>query len=194
MRIVAWGLGLLCLCLAGAHNAQATVNIHVDLSTQRMTVTSAEGEEFQWPVSTARKGYVTPRGVFRPQAMLPVAFSKKYNNSPMPHSIFFTGSYAIHGSYEVGHLGRPASHGCVRLAPANAATLFAMVKKEGAVITITGSPPGSGVLVASSGKHHAKPIVVAKHHHHGGQVTALGYAPQPQAKPLKLWLENPVAP
>ena len=133
-------------------------------------------------------------GVFRPQAMLPVAFSKKYNNSPMPHSIFFTGSYAIHGSYEVGHLGRPASHGCVRLAPANAATLFAMVKKEGAVITITGSPPGSGVVVASSGKHHAKPIVVAKHHHHGGQVTALGYAPQPQAKPLKLWLENPVAP
>ena len=193
MRVVAWGLGLLCLCLAGAQSAQATVNIHVDLSTQTMSVTADSGEEFAWPVSTARRGYVTPRGVFRPQAMMAVAFSKKYNNSPMPHSIFFTGGYAIHGSYEVAHLGRPASHGCIRLAPANAATLFAMVKKEGAVITITGSPPGgAGVLVASNGKHHAKTIVVAKHHR--GQLTALGYAPQPQAKPLKLWLENPVAP
>ena len=47
------------------------------------------------------------------------------------HSIFFLGGYAIHGTNAVGKLGRPVSHGCVRLAPGNAAKLFAMVQKYG---------------------------------------------------------------
>jgi hypothetical protein len=50
----------------------------------------------------------------------------------MPHSIFFTGEgHAIHGSFYTKSLGRRASHGCVRLAPDNAAKLFALVKKAG---------------------------------------------------------------
>jgi lipoprotein-anchoring transpeptidase ErfK/SrfK len=49
----------------------------------------------------------------------------------MPNSIFFLGGYAIHGTNAVGKLGRPVSHGCVRLAPGNAAKLFSMVKKYG---------------------------------------------------------------
>jgi hypothetical protein len=52
-------------------------------------------------------------------------------NSPMPHSIFFHRGYAIHGSYEINRLGGPASHGCIRLHPENAATLFALVQREG---------------------------------------------------------------
>jgi lipoprotein-anchoring transpeptidase ErfK/SrfK len=49
----------------------------------------------------------------------------------MPYSIFFLRGYAIHGSYEIKHLGRPASHGCIRLHPANAAALYSLVKRYG---------------------------------------------------------------
>jgi lipoprotein-anchoring transpeptidase ErfK/SrfK len=54
----------------------------------------------------------------------------------MPHSIFFHGGYAIHGSYETRYLGRPASHGCVRLHPSNAAALYSLVRKHGSGKTV----------------------------------------------------------
>jgi hypothetical protein len=58
----------------------------------------------------------------------------------MPHSIFFHGQYAIHGTLEVDQIGRPASHGCIRLTPTAAATLYALVSREGATIHIGGAP------------------------------------------------------
>jgi L,D-transpeptidase catalytic domain len=122
--------------------ANATVQIQIDLTNQTMHVVSSTGS-YSWPVSTARSGYFTPRGTFRPQSLQAVHFSRKYYDSPMPHSIFFDGGFAIHGTYETAWLGRPASHGCVRIAPENAALLFQMVKEEGAVITIFGTPPPS---------------------------------------------------
>ncbi len=130
---------LLCgaLC-AGA--AQARVKIDVDLSSQTMRV-NADGGDYVWPVSTARSGYATPRGSYRAQRLERMHYSQKYHMSPMPHSIFFAGGYAIHGTYATGDLGRPASHGCVRLAPGNAALLFALVKGQGADIKIRGSAP-----------------------------------------------------
>jgi lipoprotein-anchoring transpeptidase ErfK/SrfK len=54
------------------------------------------------------------------------------NNSPMPYSVFFYKGYAIHGTTELHRLGGPASHGCVRLHPSNAAPLFALVQGLGA--------------------------------------------------------------
>jgi L,D-transpeptidase-like protein len=86
---------------------------------------------YRWTVSTGRAGYGTPNGTYQPQRMEKTWFSKEYYNSPLPHSIFFHGGYAIHGSYEIHRLGGPASHGCIRLHPANAATLFALVKQKG---------------------------------------------------------------
>lgn len=121
-------------------SAGATVRIDIDLTTQTMHVVSATGE-YSWPVSTARAGYVTPRGTFRPYALELMHYSRKYEMSPMPHSIFFAGGLAIHGTYETGALGRPASHGCIRIAPHNAALLYEMVQAEGAVINISGTPP-----------------------------------------------------
>lgn len=103
--------------------------IVVDKKNQKMYVDSPEGV-FKWDVSTARKGYVTPNGTYRPYSLQPMHYSKKYHNSPMPHSIFFTGDYAIHGTYDVGALGHRASHGCVRLSPNNAATLYEIVKRD----------------------------------------------------------------
>jgi L,D-transpeptidase catalytic domain len=104
----------------------------VDVSSQTMTVTVNGFPYAYWKVSTARAGYHTPHGSFRVSRMAAVYYSKKYDNSPMPHSIFFSGGNAIHGSYHIRQLGRPASHGCVRLAPNNAAALYSLVQKYGA--------------------------------------------------------------
>ena len=111
--------------------APASVLISVDKSMQQMSVSVDGVPHYRWVVSTGRAGYGTPSGTYRPQRMERTWFSKEYYNSPMPHSIFFHGGYAIHGSYEIHRLGGPASHGCIRLHPANAATLFALVKQRG---------------------------------------------------------------
>ena len=131
--------------------ARAEVNVAIDLATQRMHVQSGGGESYDWPISSARAGYVTPDGTFKPERMMEVYHSKKYDNAPMPHAIFFYYGFAIHGTNEVKHLGTAASHGCIRLAPVNATRLFNLVKAEGATITITGTPPGqAGYDVASA--------------------------------------------
>jgi lipoprotein-anchoring transpeptidase ErfK/SrfK len=96
-----------------------------------MTVSRHGQVLYRWSVSTARKGYITPRGSYRPQWTARMWYSRKYDMSPMPYSVFFRGGYAIHGTGAVRQLGRPASHGCVRLHTANAATFYAMVKKVG---------------------------------------------------------------
>ena len=116
--------------LSGLACAQAGVVVTVDKSAQRLTVEVDGALRYQWPVSTARWGYRTPNGSYRPERLERKWFSSKYDNSPMPYSIFFHGGYAIHGSYEIKHLGRPASHGCIRLLPANAAVLFALVREN----------------------------------------------------------------
>lgn len=128
--------------LAGAQAAHATVSVSIDLTHQRMHVVSSRGS-YSWPVSTARAGYSTPTGSFSATHLELMHYSKKYDNAPMPHAVFFSGGYAIHGTYAVGSLGRPASHGCVRLAPGNAALLYKMVQAEGAHISIGGRPPAS---------------------------------------------------
>jgi lipoprotein-anchoring transpeptidase ErfK/SrfK len=111
--------------------ASATVTARISLSQQRMYVSVDGIPRYTWAVSTARKGYRTPVGSFRPQRLERMWYSRKYDMSPMPHSVFFRGGYAIHGTNYVKSLGRPASHGCVRLAPGNAAALYSLVRKHG---------------------------------------------------------------
>jgi lipoprotein-anchoring transpeptidase ErfK/SrfK len=117
--------------LPAATRAAAGVLVRVDRASQTMEVSADGAYLYTWPVSTARPGYRTPTGVFHPQFMAARWFSRIYYNSPMPYSIFFRGGFAIHGSYEISRLGGPASHGCVRLHPANAAVLFDLVQREG---------------------------------------------------------------
>ena len=124
-----------------AISAARAATIDVDLTHQRMHVTSASGASYVWPVSTARAGFSTPHGYYHPTSLQRMHYSRKYHMSPMPYSIFFRGGYAIHGTYSTAELGRPASHGCVRLAPGNAATLFSMVQAEGARIPDIGHAP-----------------------------------------------------
>ena len=110
--------------------AQAGVVVRIDKSSQRMAVRVDGMMRFSWPVSTGRRGYGTPSGVFQPTMMARRWYSRRYYNSPMPHSIFFHHGFAIHGTYDLARLGGPASHGCVRLHPSNAATLFALVARQ----------------------------------------------------------------
>jgi lipoprotein-anchoring transpeptidase ErfK/SrfK len=105
--------------------------VNIDRSSQTMAVVVDGMPRYHWRVSTARNGYITPPGTYHPQMMARRWFSRLYYNSPMPHSIFFHGGYAIHGTYAIAQLGGPASHGCVRLDPENAATLFELVEHEG---------------------------------------------------------------
>jgi lipoprotein-anchoring transpeptidase ErfK/SrfK len=115
----------------GAGSALANVSVSISISSQTMRV-SVDGSHYAtWKVSTGRPGYRTPRGNFRPYVLRRMHYSSKYENSPMPHSVFFRGGYAIHGTNYVKRLGRPASHGCVRLAPANAATLYQLIRRHG---------------------------------------------------------------
>ena len=111
--------------------ARAGVLVQIDKSSQRMAVSVDGMMRYSWPVSTGRRGYGTPSGVFHPQMMARRWFSRRYYNSPMPHSIFFYHGFAIHGTYDLARLGGPASHGCVRLHPSNAAALFALVERRG---------------------------------------------------------------
>jgi hypothetical protein len=131
------------LAVAVTGTAQAEILITVDKSAQRMTVTRDGEALYNWAVSTGRSGYATPSGSFSPFRMEADHYSKEWDEAPMPHSIFFTKiGHAIHGSYDTKKLGTPASHGCVRLSPAHAATLFAMVKQGGVTntkVVLTGS-------------------------------------------------------
>ncbi len=109
--------------------ARAAVVVQIDKSSQRMEVSVDGAMRYNWPVSTGRRGHGTPSGVIHPQSMARRYFSRTYYNAPMPYAIFFHTGFAIHGTTDIARLGGPASHGCVRLHPANAAALFALVER-----------------------------------------------------------------
>ena len=107
------------------------ITAHIDLSQQRMKVFKGDSLIHTWRISTARKGYVTPVGNYKPQFLERMHYSKRYHHSPMPYSIFFRGNFAIHGTNSIRRLGRRASHGCVRLHPKNAKKLYTLIRKYG---------------------------------------------------------------
>ena len=128
---------------AAAPPAHARVLITIDKAAQRMTVAVDGATRWTWPVSTGRRGYATPSGSYTAFRLEKDHFSKEWDDAPMPHSIFFTRQgHAIHGSYETRRLGTPVSHGCVRLSPAHAAQLYALVERRGvtgATVVVTGT-------------------------------------------------------
>jgi lipoprotein-anchoring transpeptidase ErfK/SrfK len=131
----------------------SAVLINIDKTNQKMTVFLDGVEKYEWPVSTGKAGYSTPSGTYTATSMNEIWHSKQWDNALMPHSIFFMkDGHAIHGSNEVKNLGNPASHGCVRISPENAATLYALVAKNGlqnTQVVLTGTTPGGEFKVAS---------------------------------------------
>jgi hypothetical protein len=164
-----------------ASGADAHVLVSVDKSSQQMTVSVDGAPRYHFTVSTGRPGLGTPSGTFHPQRMEPTWFSKEYYNSPMPHSIFFHGGFAIHGSYEIDALGGPASHGCIRLHPDDAATLYGLVQEQGmaaTTIVVAGEAPARG---RSSAEDQYPPLAPGYY----GQRFAPGYQQSPYQSPYQ---------
>lgn len=127
MRIA---IALFLLCIVTASAARADVTVLIDKAEQRMTVSVDGVARHSWAVSTGLRGG-PPSGTYRPQRLERYWHSRKFGWAPMPYSVFFHEGYAIHGTPHVSRLGRRASHGCVRLHPANAAILFGLVRQHG---------------------------------------------------------------
>jgi hypothetical protein len=144
--LAAWLLAA-ALAVPFASAARANIVITIDKSTQQMSVAVDGAQRYTWPVSTGRPGYDTPNGNFKPNRMDADHLSQEWDNAPMPHTIFFDlHGHAIHGFFDVKHLGLPVSHGCVRLSPDHAATLFDLVKTEGmgnTSVVVAGRTPGA---------------------------------------------------
>ena len=138
---------------APQESAASTILVVIDKPTQEMKVFIDGVERYTWEVSTGLRGYDTPSGKYTARSMNEIWYSKQWDDAPMPHAIFFTKKgHALHGTSETKHLGKPASHGCVRLAPENARTLFALVKEKGlenTEIVLNGDTPK--IEVASAG-------------------------------------------
>ena len=131
-----------------------TLVLKADLGEQRLTVLEGDTVLHVWPISSGTQGYATPTGVFQPQWASKLWYSRQYEWAPMPHAVFFSRGVAFHGTNATWRLGKSASHGCVRLAPANAAQLFALVYKHGFAKT--------RVIVYGTPKHDAPPAVAQR--------------------------------
>jgi len=144
--IVAASLLTPVLAMPLASAASADIAISIDKTTQQMSVAVDGSPRYTWPVSTGRPGYDTPNGSFKVNRMDADHFSQEWDNAPMPHTMFFDlHGHAIHGFFDVKHLGMAVSHGCVRLSPDHATTLFDLVKSEGMAntkVVVTGRTPG----------------------------------------------------
>jgi L,D-transpeptidase catalytic domain len=169
----------------------STILINIDKDAQKMTV-SVDGEErYHWPVSTGRVGYSTPSGTFTARSMNKIWYSKQWDNAPMPHAIFFTGDgHAIHGTNEVKRLGKPASHGCVRLSPQNAATLYTLVAETGlenTQVVLAGVAPGRSGQTASQARSHksTKSSATARSLRYKSQYTLAPPGNEPTARSKK---------
>ena len=156
MRVIAAAIVAMLGLAVFAGPSDAALLITIDKAKQRMIVSRNDVPLYDWPVSTGQRGYDTPAGVYKPFRMEKDHFSREWDDAPMPHSIFFTmEGHAIHGSYDVKKLGRPASHGCVRLSPQHAAILWGLVREEKMAntrVVLTGTIPGGpGEPVAKRG-------------------------------------------
>jgi hypothetical protein len=144
---------------------EPTLVIDIDLTRQAMAVSENGHAKYNWPVSSARYGYRTPTGTFQPIWMSKMWYSRQYDYAPMPNAIFFHQGVAIHGSYAIGALGRPASHGCVRLAPRNAAALYKLVNTHGKArtrIVVHGTPDHSSPRVAAEERGDGDGILIRR--------------------------------
>jgi hypothetical protein len=139
------------LALAPASPARANIVITIDKNAQQMTVTVDGDPRYIWPVATGIARYDTPSGQYTPSSMERHHYSREWDDAPMPYSIFFTNKgHAIHGTnHQIS--GAPASHGCVRLSVAHAATLYALVKEQGmdnTRVELSGKLPTRAELMA----------------------------------------------
>jgi lipoprotein-anchoring transpeptidase ErfK/SrfK len=144
---------------------QTTLVIDIDLTRQRMTLTEYGKQVGSWPISSGREGFRSPTGSFRPLWQSKMWYSKKYDNAPMPNAVFFSGGVAMHATQATGMLGRPASHGCIRQSPANAAATYKLVTKHGnehTKIVVHGTPRDDEPRSARNDRSNDRPRLASR--------------------------------
>jgi lipoprotein-anchoring transpeptidase ErfK/SrfK len=156
----------------------------IDLGSQTMSVSDKNGVIASWKISSARGGYRTPTGTYTPHYTARMHYSKQYHYSPMPYSVFFNEGVAVHGTGDLAHLGRPASHGCVRSHPKNAKVFYDLVQKHGMQmtrVTVRGKPPYSPAVAERRTRRRAVQAQPSAQPWGG----IFGYSQQPKAKKAK---------
>jgi lipoprotein-anchoring transpeptidase ErfK/SrfK len=105
--------------------------IEVDLSKQRLAARKGNTIVKAFQVSTGTSRTPTPRGTFRIYAKYRKVRMRGpgYNLPNVPHTMYFVGGYAIHGTYWHNNFGHPMSHGCINLSKKNAAWLYKWAPK-----------------------------------------------------------------
>lgn len=116
------GAAILSLCALFSSVSSAGV-IEVHLASQTFRFYDDDGKLLRsGPISSGKKGYRTPTGVFRVLGKARSVYSEKYR-ARMPFALRFRGNkYFIHQGRLPGY---PQSHGCVRLLKKDAQFLFA---------------------------------------------------------------------
>jgi hypothetical protein len=193
-RLLLSSLAATFLLLFASLAADAKLLIQIDKSSQRMIVSRDGNRLYAWPVSTGVRAHDTPAGTFTPFRMETDHFSKEWDDAPMPHSIFFTrAGHAIHGTNHLRAIGRPASHGCVRLQPDNARVLFDLVRREGLPntrVVLSGvTPAASPPAVARRAPQSITPRATADDGFRAG--APRGYAQDYEPPSPGYWVQYP---
>lgn len=106
----------------------------VAINQQRITVYDAEGPMLRSPVSTGKRGYETPPGVYSILQRRRRHYSNIYEGAAMPYMQRITWSgIALHGGRLPGY---PASGGCIRLPMGFARRLFKRTKLGMRIIVV----------------------------------------------------------
>jgi hypothetical protein len=119
------------------------ITVIVDLAAQQAHIYRDGVEIGLATISSGRRGYETPTGVFTILQKIKDHRSRKYDNAPMPYTQRLTwGGIALHGGRVPGY---PASHGCVRLPMTFSEALFKETS-TGTTVIITEGRPSAEVL------------------------------------------------
>ena len=113
--------------------------IDIDLATQTLIAYEGERVRLITRVSTGRSPHRTPKGLFRIQRKLrfddmdnlaDLDAETNYFLAQIPWVQYFSGPYALHAVFWHDRFGSPKSRGCINLAPADAAWLFAFTSPQ----------------------------------------------------------------
>ena len=100
--------------------------IEIRVRSQRLLAWQGNKLVYGVKVSTGKSATPTPAGVFNIQTKYRVARMQgdDYNVPDVPHVMYYSGNYAIHGAYWHRSFGIPVSQGCTNVAPDHAAWLY----------------------------------------------------------------------
>lgn len=105
--------------------------IHVRLSEQTLVAYEGDAPVFATIVATGAKGHETKPGTFRTQRKFVSTTMRgqddefgRYTVSDVPWTLFYDGSFALHGAYWHDTFGDVRSHGCTNIPPNDARWLF----------------------------------------------------------------------